>query len=71
MAEIEDLGYFSVTDKSRDENLEELRRIRLSRRIPDKQAKARTASRKKKELPEVEVSPEQAAHILELLGEKE
>lgn len=71
MADIDSLGYFSVTDKSRDENLEDLRRIRLSRRTPTKRAKARAAKRKQKELSDAEVSPEQAARLLKLLGETE
>ncbi len=66
MADLEDLGFLSITDQSNDEALETLRQIRLSRRIPVK--KTRTTSKKKKT--KQAVSAEQAAEILRILGGK-
>lgn len=64
MADLEDLGFLSITDMANDEALETLRQIRLSRRIPVK--KTRTSSKKKKT--KQTVSADQAAEILKILG---
>ena len=66
MADLEDLGFLSITDQSNDEALETLRQIRLSRRIPVK--KTRTPSKKKKT--KQAVSADQAAEILKIIGGK-
>lgn len=66
MANLDDLNYPSLTDKSTDENLETLRLIRLNRRTPVKVSKPQTESTKKaKATPKM--SAEQAAKLLELL----
>jgi len=47
MANLDDLGFKSVTEMSNDEALELLRQIRLSRRTPVKRTKVTTRSTKK------------------------
>lgn len=64
MANIDDLDYKSLTDRTTDENLELLRQIRLSRRTPVKQVKTKTITSKK---PNVKVNPNQAAELLRIL----
>jgi hypothetical protein len=63
MANLDDLGFTSLTSKSTDESLETLRQIRLARRDPVKAPKTTT---KKVKLPEL--TAEQAANILKTLG---
>lgn len=67
MADIDDLGYTSITEAGNDEAIELLRQIRLSRRIPTKKV-TKTTRKKAKAAPEL--SAEQAAKLLELLGGK-
>lgn len=64
MADLEDLGYRSISEMSTDEALEHLRQIRLSRRTPTKSSKVTT----KKSAPSAKVSADQAAELLALLG---
>lgn len=45
MATLEDLGYESITDMSKDAGIELIRQIRLSRRTPKKQQKQKTSKR--------------------------
>jgi|WetSurMetagenome_2_1015567.scaffolds.fasta_scaffold131625_2 hypothetical protein len=66
MANLDDLGFLSITDKSTIDNLETLRQIRLARRTPTRQAKSPTKPSTKK-TKEPEVSAEQAARLLALL----
>ena len=66
MATIDDLDYLSITDKSTDENLETLRQIRLSRRVPVKVTKQSTTTKAKKQAAP-ELSAEQAAKLLKIL----
>ena len=66
MADLEDLGFLSITEMSNDEQLELLRQIRLGRRTPIKQTK--TTSTKQK--PVITVSSDQAAELLRILGGK-
>lgn len=68
MADLDDLGYKSITDMQTDEAIELLRRIRLSRRIPVKTTKVYTKKQSVKEIPSL--SSEQAAELLKILGEK-
>ena len=68
MSDIDDLGYTSITEAGNDEAIELLRQIRLSRRIPTKKVTKTTKKQKAKAAPEL--SPEQAAKLLELLGGK-
>lgn len=62
--ELEDLDIKSILDLSEDENLELLRQIRLSRRVPVK--KRRSPSTKKKAIPNLDSN--QANEILKILG---
>jgi hypothetical protein len=69
MADLEDLNYQGLTDLSNDEAIELLRQIRLSRRTPIKQQVKKTTpkqQRKAKQAPNV--TPEQAAELLKILG---
>lgn len=72
MANLDDLGFSSITDKSLDEGLETIRQIRQSRLTTKQTKPARkttTTSRKKKE---PELTSEQAARLLKMLtGDKE
>ena len=67
MTDIDDLGYTSITEMGNDDAIELLRQIRLSRRIPTKKV-TKTTRKKAKAAPEL--SAEQAAKLLELLGGK-
>ena len=66
MADLDDLGYPSITDQSTDEALETIRQIRLSRRTPTAKPKKATKAKKKKEVPKM--SANDAEEILKLLG---
>jgi len=66
MADLESLGYNSISDMSIDEALEHLRQIRLSRRIPDKKFKT-TRKDVKKKAPKIEPNNMNADQIAELL----
>lgn len=67
MADLDDLGFLSISDMQNDEALELLRQIRLSRRVPIKTTKTIKKSTK----PKVSVDADQAAQLLKLLtGEK-
>jgi hypothetical protein len=63
MADLDDLGFTSISDMSNDEGLERLRQIRLSRRTPTKVTKTTTIS--KKSTPAI--SSDQAAELLKIL----
>ena len=69
MANIDDLDLTSINDMSRDEALELLRQLRLSRRtskVPAKKAAATAVKNKqKKTMPAL--TPEQAAALLAML----
>lgn len=62
MADLNDLGYKSITDMTTDEAIEHLRQIRLSRRVPVKTTKAKKTVKKK-----VEPTADQAAALLKIL----
>ena len=64
MADLESLGYKSVSEMSTDEALEVLRQIRLSRRIPDKPTRKNP---KKKTSPKVNPNTMSATQVAELL----
>ena len=65
MADLDDLGFTSISEMSNDEALETLRQIRLSRRVP---VKTRTIRKVEK----ASVSADQAAELLKLLtGDKQ
>jgi len=68
MAGIADLGIPNLADMSRDEAIEHLRQIRLSRRTPKTKPKSvvKKASQAKK-IPKLSAS--QAANLLKLLGD--
>lgn len=69
--DIDDLNTTSIADMSVEEGLELLRQIRLSRRTPKKSSKKKSSSSssKKAKKQQPELTPEQAAKLLELLGE--
>ena len=67
MADIDDLGYTSITNMQNDEAIELLRQIRLSRRIPVKKTKGTT---KKKAKAKPEISASEAEELLKILGGK-
>lgn len=69
MATIDDLDVKAIDELSRDEALELLRQLRLSRRTPKTSAKKKASTavkNKQKAMPAL--SPEQAAELLKLLG---
>ncbi len=69
MADLEDLGFLSITEMSNDEQLELLRQIRLARRTPIKQTKTTTTTKKK--IPTDAVTIDQAAELLKIIqGER-
>lgn len=66
MADLSSLGYKSLTEMSREEGIELIRQIRLSRRVPVKKPKKTTkASTRSKAPPKVSV--DQASELLKLL----
>jgi len=68
MADIENLGYPSVSDMSSDEGIELLRQIRLSRRIPVKK-NVKKAIKKKADAKKIKnVDANLAAELLKILG---
>ena len=74
MADLKSLGYTSIADKSRDEALEELRQIRLSRRAPVKTTKS---SKKKEEKKKIQknlkqvMTADMAQELLDMIGDIE
>jgi hypothetical protein len=69
MANLDDLGFSSITDKTLEEGLETIRQIRQARLAlskPQKPAKSTSSSTTKKKK-ETELNPEQAARLLKLL----
>lgn len=66
MADLDSLGYKSLTEMTVDEGIEHIRQIRLSRRIPVKKPKKTTTTKKKAKAPP-KVSSNQAAELLKLL----
>lgn len=66
MADLEDLGFLSITEMAHDEQLELLRQIRLARRTPVKQVKTTIT----KKIPTAAVSVDQANELLKILGGK-
>ena len=70
MADLDSLNYPSISDMSTDEALEQLRLIRLSRRVPTQTSKITRKVTKKKE-PEIKpnnLSADQIAELLKTLG---
>ncbi len=68
MADLNDLGYPSISDMSNDEAIDLLRQIRLSRRTPEKKTTTRTSTKTTRAKATAAVDAELAAKILELLG---
>lgn len=67
MADLDDLGFTSITEMGTDEAIELLRQIRLNRRTPIKQSKPRNTNTSKKQ-PTPSVDAMTAAKLLEILG---
>ena len=63
MADLKDLNYKSILNMENDEEIETLRRIRLSRLTPSKTKKATV-----KKVKDVTVDAMTAAKLLEILG---
>jgi len=63
MADLKDLNYKSILNMEHDEEIETLRRIRLSRLTPSKTKKANT-----KKVKDVTVDATTAAKLLDILG---
>jgi hypothetical protein len=70
MADLDSLNYPSISDMSTDEALEQLRLIRLSRRVPTQTSKTTRKIVKKKEIKidPVNMSADQIAELLKTLG---
>ena len=64
MANLDDLNYKSLTEMTKDEALERIRQIRLSRRTPVRTTKT---IRRKVEKASPKVSSDEAAELLKLL----
>jgi len=69
MANLEDLGYISISDMSTDEAIELLKRVRFERKIAKKTTKSKAATTKKR-IAKVASAVDQklAAEILKILG---
>ena len=67
MTTIDDLDFKSISDMSKDEAIEHLRQIRLSRRTPKKKVSTpkQVSKAKAKKVPKM--SAEQAAKLLKML----
>ena len=71
MADLDDLGYISIIDMSNDEAIDTLRQIRLSRRVPEKKAKApKETTKQTTKKVTAAVDSDMAARLLALLGGK-
>lgn len=70
MASLDDLGFGSITDKTTEQNIENLRQIRLNRRTPVRTTKT-TTTKKPKAAKTSDLSREQAAELLKLLTGEE
>ena len=68
MADLDSLGYTSISDMSADEGIELLRQIRLSRRIPVKKNVDNAIAKKAKAQAITNVSSDLAAELLKILG---
>jgi hypothetical protein len=70
MANLDDLGFSSITSKSLDENLEIIRQLRQARHIKTtnpKPAKSLTSTSSSPKSKSKELSSEQAARLLKML----
>ena len=68
MANIDDLKIPSITDMSRDEAIEHLRQLRLSRRSPVKRQSSSTKKKVSQTKAAGKINKNQAAELLKLLG---
>jgi hypothetical protein len=68
MADIESLDKTSISDVSKDEAIEYLRQLRLSRRVPDKKKSVSTKKKIAQTKTASKISKDQAAELLKLLG---
>jgi ribosomal protein L22 len=68
MANLKDLDHKSISEMSTDEALELLRQTRLSRRTPVKKVSNKKTKAKKKVVKSKQISKDQAAELLKLLG---
>lgn len=69
MADLDDLNIDSITDMSKDEAIELLRQVRLGRRTPVKMTSKKSTPKQLRKLKQTpEISAEQAAALLKLLG---
>jgi len=70
MATIEDLKVQSITEMSRDEAIEYLRQLRLSRRVPVKKVSKSVKNKISQTKVASKISAKQAQELLKLLGGK-
>jgi hypothetical protein len=68
MADLNNLDHKSISEMPTDEALELLRQIRLSRRTPVKKVSNKKTKAKKKVVKSKQISKDQAAELLKLLG---
>lgn len=68
MADIEDLKIKSITDMSKDEAIEYLRTLRLSRRTPTAKKSKSTKNKIAQSKAASKITKENAASLLKLLG---
>lgn len=71
MADLEDLGYKSISEMSSDEAIEYLRQVRLSRRVPVKTKATKSSKKTNKATAPAKLTSSQAADLLKLLEETE
>lgn len=69
MATIENLKIKSITEMSKDEAIEYLRTLRLSRRTPDKKKSTSTKKRISQTKAAGKITKSDAADLLKLLGD--
>ena len=70
MADLEDLDYTSILDMSNDEALDTIRRLRLSRRVPEKKTTTRTTNKKTISKINESIDSDMANRLLNIIGGK-
>jgi hypothetical protein len=68
MADIESLGYPSISDMDNDEAIDLLRQIRLSRRVPEKRAPKQESVKVTRTKATAAVTSNMAEELLKILG---
>ena len=68
MADIESLGYPSISDMDNDEAIDLLRQIRLSRRVPEKRIVKQETTKVTRTKATAAVTSNMAEELLKILG---